>query len=169
MGGPPAVKRAATLHGGCEAGQSWRRRHGTWCRAARNQSRRAQFRGSGVVQGPAPLTQPNMAEASSPLIKPDHNAWRAARAGRAAVLIDAGQYFGAVREALLNARSTAFIIGWDLDSRTRLVGEDCRADDGFPEGFIEFLTALVKRRPQLRVHVLVWDYSILYASERELF
>ena len=58
------------------------------------------------------------------VIRPGHNAWRCERAGRAAVLIDAGQYFGAVREALLNARSTAFIIGWDLDSRTRLVGEE---------------------------------------------
>ena len=115
------------------------------------------------------MTQAFSTHASSPLIKPGHNAWRAAHAGRAAVLIDAGQYFGAVREALLNARSTAFIIGWDLDSRTRLIGEDCRADDGFPESFIEFLSAIVRRRPQLRIHVLVWDYSILYASERELF
>ena len=49
------------------------------------------------------------------------------------MLIDAGQYFGAVREALINARSTAFIIGWDLDSRTRLVGESGKADDGFPK------------------------------------
>ncbi len=74
-----------------------------------------------------------------------------------------------MREALLNARSTAFIIGRDLDSRTRLIGEDGRADDGFPEGLIDFLSAIVKRRPQLLVHVLVWDYSILYANERELF
>ena len=70
------------------------------------------------------------------------------RAGRAAVLIDAGQYFSAVREALKNARSTAFVIGWDLDSRTRLVGEDDRADDGLPEGLIDFLSAIVKRRPR---------------------
>jgi phosphatidylserine/phosphatidylglycerophosphate/cardiolipin synthase-like enzyme/uncharacterized membrane protein YdjX (TVP38/TMEM64 family) len=110
-----------------------------------------------------------MAPAIGPLIKPPRNVWRVERAERAAVLIDAGQFFGAVREALLNAQSSAFIIGWDLDSRTRLVGEDCRADDGLPEGFIDFLAALVKRRPQLLVHVLVWDYSILYANERELF
>lgn len=105
----------------------------------------------------------------SPLVRPGHNAWRRVRASRAAVLIDAARYFRAVREALLNARSTAFIVGWDLDSRTRLVGEDDRADDGFPEGFIDFLNAIVKRRPNLLVHVLVWDYSLLYASERELF
>jgi phospholipase D1/2 len=109
------------------------------------------------------------APAEAPLIRPGHNAWRRVRAERAAVLIDAGHYFHAVREALLNARSTAFIIGWDLDSRTRLVGENGRADDGFPEGFIDFLNAIVERRPQLLIHVLVWDYSILYANERELF
>ncbi|MPZ39884.1 MAG: phospholipase [Rhizobiales bacterium] len=103
------------------------------------------------------------------LIRPGHNAWRTERAGRAAVLIDAGRYFGAVREALLNARESVFIIGWDIDSRTRLVGEEGQADDGFPESFIDFLSAIVKRRPELLVHVLVWDYSILYASERELF
>ena len=101
--------------------------------------------------------------------KPGRNAWRSERANRAAVLIDAGQYFGAVREALLKARSSAFIIGWDLDSRTRLVGEDGRADDGYPEGLIEFLTTMVQRRPRLLIHLLVWDYSILYAGERELF
>jgi phospholipase D1/2 len=118
---------------------------------------------------PVSRTQASSAPASSSLIRPGHNAWRRERAGRAAVLIDAGQYFGAVREALLNARSTAFIIGWDLDSRTRLVGEDGRADDGFPEGLIDFLSAIVKRRPELLIHVLVWDYSLLYATERQLF
>ena len=118
---------------------------------------------------PVSPAQASSAPEPSSLIRPGHNAWRRERAGRAAVLIDAGRYFGAVREALLNARSTVFIIGWDLDSRTRLVGEDCRADDGFPEGLIDFLTAIVKRRPELLIHVLVWDYSILYAIERELF
>ena len=84
-----------------------------------------------------------LAKTSESAIRPGHNAWRRERAGRAAVLVDAGQYFGAVREALKNARSTAFIVGWDLDSRTRLVDEDCRADDGLPEGLIDFLSAIV--------------------------
>ena len=104
-----------------------------------------------------------------PILAPNRNTWRVERTERAAVLIDAGQYFGAVREALINAQSTAFIIGWDLDSRTRLVDESGKADDGFPEGFVEFLSALVERRPNLTIHLLIWDYSVLYAIERELF
>jgi phosphatidylserine/phosphatidylglycerophosphate/cardiolipin synthase-like enzyme/uncharacterized membrane protein YdjX (TVP38/TMEM64 family) len=106
---------------------------------------------------------------SRPILTPNRNTWRIERAERAAVLVDAGQYFGAVREAMINAHSTVFILGWDIDSRTRLVGETGKADDGFPEGFVEFLSALVKRQPRLVVHILVWDYSILYAIERELF
>ena len=81
-----------------------------------------------------PVSHPaSSAPASHVPDQPNRNVWRVERADRAAVLIDAGQYFGAVREALLNARSTVFILGWDLDSRTRLVGEDGRADDGFPK------------------------------------
>ncbi len=97
------------------------------------------------------------------------NAWRVERAHRAAVLIDAAAYFRAVREALLQARQTVFIVGWDLDSRTRLVGESGEADDGWPATLREFLTRLVEERPQLTVHLLAWDYAVIYALEREPF
>ena len=103
------------------------------------------------------------------ILAPNRNVWRIGRAERAAILIDGASYFGALREALIKARSTVFIIGWDLDSRTRLVGECGKADDGYPEDFIDFLTALVNERPGLTVQLLVWDYSVLYALERELF
>src|SRR5205085_10538300 len=77
--------------------------------------------------------------------------------------------FGAVPEALINARHSVFIVGWDIHSRTRLVGDSGRADDGFPEHLADFLSALVRRRPQLSICLLLWDYSVLYAMERELF
>src|SRR5204862_8140315 len=70
---------------------------------------------------------------------------------------------------LLKAQSSVFIVGWDLDSRTRLVGESAAATDGYPEGFLDFLIALIEQRPQLLVHLLIWDYSVLYALEREPF
>jgi phosphatidylserine/phosphatidylglycerophosphate/cardiolipin synthase-like enzyme/uncharacterized membrane protein YdjX (TVP38/TMEM64 family) len=103
------------------------------------------------------------------ILRPQRNTWRIERAARAALLIDAGQYFAAVRQALLGARSTVFILGWDIDSRTRLVGESGKANDGLPEELGPFLSELVRRRPALNVYILVWDYSVLYALERELF
>jgi phosphatidylserine/phosphatidylglycerophosphate/cardiolipin synthase-like enzyme/uncharacterized membrane protein YdjX (TVP38/TMEM64 family) len=84
-------------------------------------------------------------------------------------LVDGGNYFGAVRAALLKARSRVFILGWDIHSRTPLVGPSGKADDGYPEAFGDFLSALVRERRRLRVHVLLWDYAVLYATERELF
>jgi phospholipase D1/2 len=102
------------------------------------------------------------------ILSPNRNCWRIERAKRAAVLADAASYFGALREALINARSTVFVVGWDIDSRTKLVGESGKADDGYPERFTDLLTALVNERPQLRVYLLVWDYSLLFALEREL-
>lgn len=103
------------------------------------------------------------------ILRPGHNVWRVERADRAAVLIDGADFFLAVREALRQARRNVFIVGWDIDSRTRLVGRDCQADDGMPVTFVEFLSALVRERPELTVHLLLWDYSVLYAIERELF
>ena len=38
-----------------------------------------------------------------------------------------------------------------------------------PETFAEFLTALVEERPQLDVRLLLWDFSLLYATERDPF
>ena len=103
------------------------------------------------------------------ILRPGRNAWRVERAARAAVLIDGAAFFRAVREALRKAQHTVFIIGWDIDSRMRLVGEDCEPDDGMPITFVDFLSALVRERPDLTVHLLLWDYSVLYALERELF
>lgn len=84
-----------------------------------------------------------------------------------AVLNDAAAYFAALREALLEARDLVYIIGWDIHTRTRLVGASGRADDGLPEELGPFLRALVQRRPDLRINILVWDFVSFYASERE--
>src|SRR5689334_963991 len=96
------------------------------------------------------------------------NAWCVARADHAAVLIDAARYFAALREALKQAQCCVFIIGWDLDSRTQLVGDDF-VPDGWPVTLRAFLTRLVHEQPQLTVYLLAWDYAVLYALEREPF
>lgn len=103
------------------------------------------------------------------IFQPKHNVSRVAHAERAAVLIDACSYFAAVRAALLQAQRSVFIIGWDLDSRTRLVGADCVPDDAWPVTLREFLARLVAERPELTVHLLSWDFAVLYALEREPF
>lgn len=97
------------------------------------------------------------------------NVWRIEQSSRAAILIDPATYFGALRAALLKARRRVFIIGWDIHSRTRLVGPSGRADDGYPEDLAGLLSALVAERPELEINLLLWDFALLYAAEREPF
>src|SRR4051794_4433298 len=110
-----------------------------------------------------------MQQMRSSILRPGRNVWRIEQARRVAVLIDGAAFFDAVRAAFLNAQRSIFIVGWDIDSRTRLVGEHDCPDGGYSPILAEFLTQLVDTRPDLHVYLLLWDYSIVYASERELF
>jgi phospholipase D1/2 len=100
---------------------------------------------------------------------PNANVWRLERADRFSVLLDGAAFFGAVRQAAIEAQHSIVITGWDLDSRTRLVGESGEPDDSYPVQLSAFLGALVEERPALNVYLLLWDYSLLYAVEREPF
>lgn len=106
--------------------------------------------------------------AAKTLFEPGRNVWRVERACRARVLIDAAAYFAALRAAMLKAEHSICIVGWDIDSRTELVGETGEADDGFPKTLGSFLTALVERKPDLSIKLLIWDYALFYSVEREL-
>ena len=93
------------------------------------------------------------------------NCWRIERARRLAFFVDAADYFAALREALPKARHSVFILGWDFDSRIRLVPQG--AGDGYPEELGEFLNEIVRRNRELRMYVLSWDFAMVFALNRE--
>lgn len=101
------------------------------------------------------------------LLEPGRNVWRVETAGRVATLVDAANYYGALRDTLRQARHSIIIIGWDIDSRTPLVGADGETGDDLPRNLGPFLTELVTRRPELSVKLMLWDYFALYSFERE--
>jgi phosphatidylserine/phosphatidylglycerophosphate/cardiolipin synthase-like enzyme/uncharacterized membrane protein YdjX (TVP38/TMEM64 family) len=101
------------------------------------------------------------------VLRAGRNAWRVEAAGRAAVLVDGGRYFSALRRAMRNAERAIYIVGWDINSRTRLVDEDGATGDGLPETLGAFLCALVRDKPRLSVKLLLWDYSVVYSLARE--
>ncbi|RZT31349.1 VTT domain-containing protein [Cupriavidus agavae] len=106
---------------------------------------------------------PNTADA--PLLRPGHNCWRVEPCNRFAMLVDGDAYFPALREALTRAEHTVFILGWDIDSRMRLLPDE--PNDGLPAELRDFLIALCRRRRKLRVYVLSWDFAMVFALERE--
>lgn len=81
-------------------------------------------------------------------------------------LIDGADFFGALRSSMLKAEHSIVIVGWDVDSRVRLRGAEA-PDDGGPERLRDFLCYLAERNPSLKIQILLWDFSILYALERE--
>jgi phosphatidylserine/phosphatidylglycerophosphate/cardiolipin synthase-like enzyme len=93
--------------------------------------------------------------AQTPLLEPGRNCWRVANATRAAVIIDAEDYFRAARHAMLMATEQILLVGWDFDARIRFKDEQC-SDDG-PEKVGAFISWLTRRTPGLQVHILRWD------------
>ncbi|MBX9635392.1 MAG: phospholipase, partial [Magnetospirillum sp.] len=101
---------------------------------------------------------------SSRLARPGHNCGRLARADRFGVVVDGADYFRALKHALLGAQRSILILGWEFDSRTALVrGEPTSC----PNEIGALLDRLVRDRPDLRVHVLIWDSAMIYAFNRE--
>lgn len=105
--------------------------------------------------------------APASLLVPGETCWRVEHADRVSVLIDADAYFTALRAAMIAARRQIVIVGWDVDSRTRLAA-DARPHDGFPPRLLPLLKALLRRSRELQVFILAWDFSMIYTLEREL-
>jgi phosphatidylserine/phosphatidylglycerophosphate/cardiolipin synthase-like enzyme len=76
------------------------------------------------------------------------------RAERAAVVVDAADYFGLARKAMLQAKSQILLIGWDFDTRIILDGD---AKDGAPSRLGALLSWLAKHHPQVSINILKWD------------
>lgn len=93
------------------------------------------------------------------------NCWRVVSAQRATFLIDGASYFATFAAAVERARKSILIVGWDIDSRIQLIRDDPAPD--LPTQLGALLNAVVARRRGLQVHVLGWDFAMLYALDRE--
>ncbi len=102
---------------------------------------------------------------TSAILTPGKNCWRIERADRVSMLVDGADYFHVFRETAKNARHSLLIIGWDVDGRFHLERE--RPQDGLPVNLGDFLNDLVSRSNQLQIHVLDWDFAMIYAPDRE--
>jgi phospholipase D1/2 len=95
------------------------------------------------------------------------NCWRIAPADKVAFLIDGASYFAAFQSAVERAKRSVLIVGWDFDSRIQLQRDE-KPQDG-TEQLLHFLKAVISRRKDLHIHILIWDFVVIYALDRELF
>ena len=104
-----------------------------------------------------------MTAAIPSLFRPGRNCYRAARAQRAALLVDGEAYFRAFAHAALRATRSIVIVAWDFHSHTRLHLNEA----GIPELLGDFLNFLLRRNRRLRIFVLAWDYPLVFGRGRE--
>ena len=100
------------------------------------------------------------------LFEPGRNCWRVENASQAAFIVDADDYFKAFVAAARKAQRSILITGWDFHSRTRLLcsaagGGDCDLELG------DFLNQLARERRDLQIHILIWDYPMIFGMDRE--
>lgn len=91
-------------------------------------------------------------------VTPGRNCWRIERADRARLIIDADDYFRAARAAMKAAERRIMLIGWDFDSRIDLGTSD---DPAEPARIGPLLPWLVRRRPDLDIYLLRWNFGAI--------
>jgi phosphatidylserine/phosphatidylglycerophosphate/cardiolipin synthase-like enzyme/uncharacterized membrane protein YdjX (TVP38/TMEM64 family) len=100
------------------------------------------------------------------IVEPGRNCWCVERARRFHAIQD-GHYFRLVREALLRARETVFILGWDITGSVDLLPGAPPSEA--PTQLDALIAHIARRRPRLRCFILIWDYGLLHTLERDPF
>lgn len=93
------------------------------------------------------------------LLQPGRNCWRVEQAGRAALIVDACDYYRVAREAMLEAHSQIILVGWDVDTRIALVDKEEAGEA--PNHLGGLLSWLSRKRPQLEIYILAWDEGMI--------
>src|SRR6187401_477569 len=106
------------------------------------------------------------------IIEASANCWRVDRADRFRCIQDGAEYFRLVRQALLAARQSVLVLGWDISGRLNLLPDRPAGEadaDSAPVRFDELLAYIARRNRKLHCDILIWDYASLYTLERDPF
>ncbi|KAA2213666.1 phospholipase D-like domain-containing protein [Teichococcus oryzae] len=108
---------------------------------------------------PEPAQEQTASSRPDALLEPGRTCWTMARADRLAVIVDAADYFLAAKSAILQARHSVMLIGWDFDARIELEPEEKTLDG--PNRIGRFLNWIARERPELEIRILKWDLGLL--------
>jgi phospholipase D1/2 len=93
--------------------------------------------------------------------------WQTADVVESSVLVDADIYYSTFCRAALRAQRYIYITGWQFDTKARLVRQTPDKPIEHPLELLLFLNHLCERTPELEIYITAWDYSLVYALERE--
>lgn len=102
------------------------------------------------------------------LFRLGQNCSAVATAAHARPLVDCADFFRAIHDSISKARRSVFILGWEIDSGTRLLRGDDERNAVAPSAAVDFLGWVARRRPGLRIYLLRWDSSVMFINDREI-
>ncbi len=103
------------------------------------------------------------------IIQPGRNCWKTSAVSQTGMLIDGRDYFRAFYRAARAAEKYILLSGWEFDSNFALLrGKDAELAGEEPR-LLPFLNSLCESKPNLRIFILAWDFSLIYGLDREWF
>ncbi len=111
-------------------------------------------------------------EQRNTIFSPGDTCWCVAQADALALIVDAADYFRALRDVMKSAQHELLLIGWDFDFEIEMLpgesdAEGC-APDGLPNRLGPFIDEVVERASGLKVYILKWNGAALVAPGRIL-
>jgi phospholipase D1/2 len=103
------------------------------------------------------------------IFKPGENCWVSSEARFVSPLIDCANYYKALHSAITKAKHSIFIIGWDIDSRIRLLRGEDEANSEAPSLVSDLLAWKAEQNPDMKIYLLRWDSSLAFFAQREMW
>lgn len=106
---------------------------------------------------------------SNNIFQPGENCWVESQARFSTPLIDCANYYKALHSAIVKASHSIFIVGWDIDSRIRLLrGKDEQQSEA-PSVISDLLKWKAEQNPDIKIYLLRWDSSLAFFAQREMW
>jgi phosphatidylserine/phosphatidylglycerophosphate/cardiolipin synthase-like enzyme len=103
------------------------------------------------------------------ILQPGKNCLTIGKVTQTGLLVDGRDYFRAFYRAAQAAERYMLLSGWQFDSNFHLLRGDDAKTAANETRFLPFLNSLCDQKPDLRIFILAWDFSMVYGLDREWF
>ncbi len=108
-------------------------------------------------------------KANNSIFQPGQNCWVESTARYSTPLIDCANYYKALHSAIVKASHSIFIVGWDIDSRIRLLRNEDEENSEAPSVISDLLKWKAEQNPDIKIYLLRWDSSLAFFAQREMW
>jgi phospholipase D1/2 len=101
------------------------------------------------------------------ILRQNENVWCQEPVTAAGLLVDGDDYYRSFYQAGQLARDYILLAGWQFDTDACLLRGPEAEGAVLPVTLLEYLDALCRRTPSLRIYLLAWDFHVVFSLERE--